>query len=97
MNSEVPQIPESEPIKERADLESPDVAGNLSDIEAEAKLTSESPESFTDMWGDNEENIDGEEQSGSSPFPHSRILSPFEDKSHEDGTSLGIPNRGVEF
>ncbi len=96
MNSEVPQIPESEPIKERADLESPDVAGNLSDIEAEAKLTSESPESFTDMWGDNEENIDGEEQSGSSPFPHSRILSPFEDKSHEDGTSPTMLNHRVD-
>ena len=58
MNSEVPQIPESEPIKERAELESPDVADNLSDLEAEAKLTSESSESFTDMWGNNEENID---------------------------------------
>ena len=57
MNSEVPQIPESEPIKERAELESPDVANNLSDIEAEAKLTSESPESFTDMWEDDEENF----------------------------------------
>ncbi len=90
MNSEVPQIPESEPIKERADLESPDVAGNLSDIEAEAKLTSESPESFTDMWGDDEENIDGEEQSGSSPFPHSRILS------HEDGTSPTMLNHRVD-
>ena len=91
MNSEVPQIPESEPIKERADLESPDVAGNLSDIEAEAKLTSELPESFTDMWRNDQENIDGDERSGTPTMPNRHVDNPVTEE------ILDIPETAVEL
>lgn len=54
MNSEIPQIPESEPIKAQANLELPDANDNLNNTEAEAELVSESSEPLTDMWEDNQ-------------------------------------------
>ncbi|MEM9273845.1 MAG: DUF3086 domain-containing protein [Cyanobacteria bacterium P01_F01_bin.143] len=53
MNSEIPPIPESEPIQELASLESSDVADNSDETVAKAQFTSESP----DIWEDDEENI----------------------------------------
>ena len=53
MNSEIPPIPESEPIQELASLESSDVADNSDETIAKAQFTSESP----DIWEDDEENI----------------------------------------
>ncbi len=91
MNSEVPQIPESEPIKERADLESPDVADNLSDIEAEAKLTSESPESLTDIWEDDEKNLDNPATEEIIDIPETEVeLISDESLSKESETGLEV-------
>lgn len=57
MNSEVPQIPESEPTKELANLESSDVIDDWNDVGEAAQSMSEDPESLADMWQEEDEKI----------------------------------------
>ncbi|ELS05469.1 Protein of unknown function (DUF3086) [Xenococcus sp. PCC 7305] len=91
MNSEVPQIPESEPTKEPANLgSSSDAIDDWNDVGEVAQSISEDPESLADMWQEEDEKIiDTSVEENITELPGSAVeLISDENLAEESGSSL---------
>ena len=106
MNSEVPQIPESEPNKSPSEHGSSDAADSLNYIESEAQLDSESSASSADMWMDDQEDLEEEniidslmteETENIADIPEATVeLVDDQGLIYESSSSLDLPSESSE-